>query len=93
MGRSRMSYRHGRSQSRGSSDHELRKTKVIGGHAMAIRDLNIGLLKEHKLESHGKLPTSWLTGYRNRPQGVWTGRQHGLGGLNMEKQRKRLVQC
>ena len=56
MGRSRMSYRHGRSQSRGSSDLELKKTKVIGGHAMAIRDLNIGLLKEHKLESYGKLP-------------------------------------
>lgn len=50
-----MSYQHARSERNGSSDHEMRKTKVIGGHAMAIRDLNIGLLKEHKLESHGKL--------------------------------------
>lgn len=31
-----------------------KRTRIIGGHAMAIRDLNIGTMKEHKLESHGK---------------------------------------
>ena len=31
---------------------------------MAIRDLNIGLLKEHKLESYGKFPR--LIESRNR---------------------------
>jgi hypothetical protein len=34
---------------------DVKKNKVIKGHAMAIRDLNVGALKEHKLESHGKL--------------------------------------
>ena len=38
-----------------SQSIEKKKTKVIGGHAMAIRDLNNGTFKEHKLESHGKI--------------------------------------
>lgn len=58
--------RYGRSR-RGSAydgseeSIEKKRTKVIGGHAMAIRDLNMGGGKEHKLESHGKFFLVLLT--------------------------------
>lgn len=43
-----------RSRSGSGSSCEPKTTRVIEGHAMAIRDLNIGTYREHKLESQGK---------------------------------------
>jgi hypothetical protein len=40
---------------------------------MAIRDLNIGTMKEHKLESHGKSKAKINLFFRNRGEGLWKG--------------------